>query len=262
MPLNLAPSPTEKLSTSINNLIDDALQVENAKQKRRHYLGASRLGEECMRRLWFEFNEPDKAAPFPGRILRRFRLGHMHEDETYVWLRSAGFDLRTMDPQTGEQFGFMDSDAPIGGHIDGVIHGGPIPLPYPVHWEHKVAKASSYAKFVKEGVEKSHPVYYAQCVIYATKLAYSHTLFTMLNTDTSELHFELIENNAGRANALLERGRKIVTASSEHDMPRISAVETDFRCRWCSFAAHCWRPDAAPVVKPMPSVLPSWARKV
>lgn len=259
MPLNLAPSSIELLSKTINAEIDAALQAENAKQKRRNYLGASRLGEECMRKLWYEHNTPEKATPFPGRILRRFRLGHMHEAETAKWLQAAGFDLHVSD-FAGEQMGFMDGDAPIGGHIDGVIHSGPIPLPYPVHWEHKIAKASSYAKFFKEGAEKSHPVYYAQCVIYATKMGYTHTLFTMLNSDTSELHFELIENNAGRANALLERGRKIVTATSEHDMPRIAAVETDFKCRWCSFNEHCWRPDDR-VAKPVSTVLPTWAKR-
>lgn len=260
MPLNLAPSAGEKLSTSINGLIDYALQQENALQKRRNYLGASRLGEECMRKLWYEHHEPMKARLFPGRILRRFRLGHMHEDETARWLLLAGFNLVTIDTVTAEQFGFMDGDAPIGGHIDGKILGGPLDLPYPLLWEHKVMKSSSWTKFVKSGVEVSHPVYYAQCVIYATKLELTHTLFTALNTDTSELHFELIENNAGRANAMLERGRKIVTASSEHDMPRCATVETDFRCRWCSFNAHCWRPDDR-VAKPIPSVLPSWAKR-
>lgn len=258
--LNLAPSPAEKLSASINGLIDTALQAENAKQKRRNYLGASRLGVECMRQLWFEHNVPEKAKPFSGRVLRRFRFGHMQEDETAMWLWNAGFNLVTINSVTGEQFGFMDSDAPIGGHTDGKILGGPASLPYPLLWEHKIMKSTSWNKLVKDGVEKSHPVYYAQCVIYMEKEELGACLFTTLNSDTSELHFELIQANAGHANALLERGRKIVTASSEYDMPRIASVETDFRCRWCSFNAHCWRPDDR-VATPISSVLPSWAKR-
>lgn len=260
MPLNLAPSAGEKLSAEINAEIDAALQAENAKQKRRNYLGASRLGVECMRQLYYEYNVPEKAEPFPGRVLRRFRLGHWHEDETAVWLRAAGFMVLTIDERTGEQFSFMDGDAPIGGHTDGVITAGKVDLPYPLLWEHKVAKASSYAKCVKSGVELSHPVYYAQCIIYMEKLGLEACLFTMLNTDTSEFHFEMVNANQGMARALLERGRKIVTASSEHDMPRVAPVETDFRCRFCSFKDHCWRPDER-VAKPIPSVLPAWARR-
>ncbi|MGZ6673837.1 MAG: hypothetical protein ACXVFM_15965 [Solirubrobacteraceae bacterium] len=258
--LNLAPSPTELLSKTINAEIDAALEADNAKQKRRHYLGASRLGEECMRKLWYEHNVPEKATPFPGRALRRFELGHRHEDMTAAWLVKAGFNLATIDHITGEQFSFMDSDAPIGGHTDGIIIGGPVALPYPLLWEHKVMKSTSWAKLVKDGVEKSHPVYYAQCVIYMEKLELGACLFTALNTDTSGLHFELVKAHGGRARALLNRGRAIVTATSEHDMPRCATVETDFRCRFCSFQEHCWRPDDR-VAKPIPSVLPAWARK-
>lgn len=212
-----------------------------------------------MRQLYYEYNVPEKATPFPGRVLRRFRLGHMHELETDEWLINAGFKLQALG-HDGQQMGFMDGDAPIGGHCDGVIHGGPVALPYPVLFEHKIMKSSSWNKFVKERVEKSHPVYYAQCVIYMEKVGLTHCLFTALNSDTSELHFELFPNNAGMARSLLERGRKIVTAQSEHDMPRVAAVETDFRCRFCSFKDHCWRPDDR-VAKPVSSVLPAWAKR-
>ena len=258
--LNLAPTDREKLSASINPLIDAALQAENAKQERRNYLGGSRLGEECMRRLWFEHNAPDKAAPFPGRILRRFRLGHMHEDETAQWLRLAGFDLHTRD-FAGEQMGFRLEDAPIGGHVDGVIHAGPASLPYPLLWEHKIMNASSWAKFDKDGVAVSHPVYHAQCVVYSDRLGLGHTLFTALNSNTSELRFELVANDAGKARALIEKGKRITSSRTEQDVPRVATVETDFRCRMCSFAAHCWRAEAAPVAPKMPSVLPSWVKR-
>lgn len=247
------PTPSDILSKAINDRIDAALQVQSAQQTPRDYLGASRLGEECMRKLWFEFHAKGNAEPFPGRVLRRFRMGHMHEAETGAWLEGAGFRIE------GEQDGFEDGQ--IGGHIDGRIISGPIELPYPLIWEHKIANSKSYAKFFKDGVAVSHPTYYAQCVIYSHKMGCNGTLFTMLNSDTSELRCELVENNAGKAAELIAKGKRIIAARTEEDVPRVALTETDYRCRMCSFAEHCWRKEANPAPAKMPSALPPWARK-
>lgn len=255
MPLNLAPSPTEALSDAINRLIDDALQKDNASRPPRTYLGASRLGEECSRQLWYEYHQSDKREPFEGRILRRFRMGHMHEGETSDWLILAGFDLRR--PIEGDpRFEFFTEDGKLGGHIDGVLCGGPaeIELPWPLLWEHKIMKASVWRATKKHGVEIEHPTYYGQQVVYDYKLGLRGSLFTALNTDTSELLFEYVPPNHGKARELLElKGRRIVDSPNEGDMPRIAATMTDYRCKLCDFQAHCWRKTE------QPKHAPAWA---
>ena len=95
------------LSAAVNAHIDEALLTRQRLQARRDYLGASRIGEPCARRLAYEYahtpEDPDKA--FSGQTLRIFAAGHTFEDLTIVWMRDAGFDLRTRR-RDGGQFGF------------------------------------------------------------------------------------------------------------------------------------------------------------
>jgi len=120
-------------------------------------------------------------------------------------------------------------------------------------------KSSSWTQFQKDGVAISHPVYWAQSVVYGDQLCRAYTLFTALHTDTSELWFELVRNDPGPALRLLEKGRRVTGARSEHDLPRIATTETDYRCRMCSFAQKCWAVQEQP--KAPPPTLPPWLRR-
>ena len=60
-----------RLSIRVNALIDRALVAQHEAQPRRTYLGGSRIGEACSRRLVYEYthtpHDPDKA--FSGQTL-------------------------------------------------------------------------------------------------------------------------------------------------------------------------------------------------
>ena len=69
------------LSVRVNAFIDKALVAQHEAQPKRSYLGASRIGEACSRRLVYEYtqtpHDPDKA--FSGQTLRIFAAGHQFE---------------------------------------------------------------------------------------------------------------------------------------------------------------------------------------
>ena len=90
-------TPIQPAAARINDLIDAALTVERRNTMPRDYLGASRIGEPCSRRLVYEFTStpPDQGRDFGGHVLRIFAAGHVFEDLAIRWLRAAGFDLRT-----------------------------------------------------------------------------------------------------------------------------------------------------------------------
>ena len=118
--------PAPDANQRINALVDQALVEENQRQIPRDYLGASRIGDPCARKLAYEFTHtpPDPGKAFDGAVLRIFAAGHLFEDLAIRWLRVAGFDLRTSD-NNGGQFGFETAAGRIKGHIDGIIVGGP-----------------------------------------------------------------------------------------------------------------------------------------
>jgi len=240
-------SDPEPLGARINSRIDAALVTEREGQRPRNYLGASRIGEPCTRRLVYEVNHtpPDPGRDFEGRALRIFAAGHVFEDLAIRWLRQAGFDLRTQT-QNGGQFGFETAGGRIRGHVDGVVVGGPeIGLVWPVLWEHKALKASSWCDTAKKGVQLSKPVYFGQMQIYMAYMGLGSALFTALNKDTCELYHEHVPLDPAAAQALSDKAVDVLRAADAGDLlPRIATSPDFFLCRFCPFAARCWEDRA------------------
>src|SRR4051794_20764845 len=231
------------ISQHINALIDSALVEQNRQQNPRNYLGGSRIGEPCARKLVYEFtNTPtDTGKGLNGQTLRIFDAGHQFETLSVRWLRAAGFNLRT-HRSDGDQFGFITANRRLRGHIDGVIVDGPdVGVAWPVLFEHKAVNSKSWADIVRRGVQLSKPIYYAQLQIYMAYMELSTALFTALNKDTQELHHELVVFNATEAQALSDKAVDIIRAAESGELPpRIAANPDFYLCRWCAYAQRCW----------------------
>jgi len=235
--------PTPDANQRINTLVDRALVDENQRQAPRNYLGASRIGEPCARKLVYEFahTPPDPGKEFDGGVLRIFAAGHVFEDLSIRWLRAAGFDLRTSN-NNGGQFGFETASGRIKGHIDGVIVGGPdVGVTWPALWEHKALNASSWNDTVKRGVRASKPVYYGQLQIYMAYMDLPVALFTALNKDTQALHHEVVPFDAVEAQLLSDKAVDVIRAADAGELlPKISNQSDFYLCRWCVYARRCW----------------------
>ncbi|TDQ55936.1 hypothetical protein [Phaeovulum veldkampii] len=231
------------LGARINAHIDSALVAERDTQRPRDYLGASRIGEPCARRLVYEFTKipVDPGKEFAGQTLRIFEAGHVFEDLAIRWLRAAGFDLRT-EKRGGGQFGFETAGGRIRGHVDGVIVGGPnVEISWPALWEHKALKASSWNDTAKKGVRVSKPVYFAQMQIYMAYMGLDVALFTALNKDTCELYHEYVPLDAAEAQALSDKAVDVLRAADAGELlSRIAAHADFYLCRFCPFSARCW----------------------
>ena len=236
-------SEPPSLNERLNALIDHALVVQNAAQPKRNYLGGSRIGEACSRRLVYEYThtpqDPDKV--FSGQTLRIFAAGHQFEELSIRWIRAAGFELLTQR-RDGGQFGFETAGGRIRGHIDGVIVGGPdIGITWPALFEHKALKHKSWSDVVKRGVEVSKPVYYAQLQLYMAYMELDVALFTCLNKDTQELHHEKVGFLPHVAQALSDKAAEIIRTAEANDLPPRIAANPDFHvCRFCPFHSTCW----------------------
>jgi hypothetical protein len=240
-----------KLSEEISALIDKALTKENELQAPRDYLGASRLGVSCNRALQFEYTKTpkDEGQNFSGKILRIFQAGHVFEELAIKWLRDSGFELVT-NKANGDQFGFSVVGGKIKGHIDGVITSAPndLNLKFPMLWECKSLNNKSWNDTVKKGLVISKPIYAAQIAIYQAymensipNISKNPALFTAINKDTAEIHFELIPFDKSLAQNLSDKAVKILTATEAGELlPRISSDSSYFECRFCPWSERCF----------------------
>jgi hypothetical protein len=245
---NHRPKPHERLAERI----DAALQAEQAERQPRAYLGGSRLGVPCDRALQYEYTHTpvDPGRELSGRILRVFEVGHALEDLAVRWLRLAGFDLRTRK-RDGGQFGFSVVGGRIRGHVDGIFAGGPedLGIAYPALWECKTMHAKAWRDTVKRGVAKAKPVYAAQVAVYQAYMegpvpgiSQGPALFTAINKDTQELHFEPVPFDGGLAQATSDRGVRVLVATDAGELlPRIATTPTHPECAVCAWQDRCWR---------------------
>jgi hypothetical protein len=242
------------LSEKINLLIDKALTAEHSQQTARDYLGGSRLGVSCNRALQFEYTDTpkDEDQNFTGRTLKIFQAGHVFEELMVKWLRLGGVDLIANKPN-GDQFGFTVADDKFKGHIDGVVISAPEDLgfTFPMLFECKSLNNKSWKEIEKKGLAIAQPIYAAQIAIYQAYMestiegiCKNPALFTAINKDTAEIHFELIPFDQELAQKMSDKAVMILRATEAHELlPRITNDSSYFECKFCPWQKHCWRFD-------------------
>lgn len=235
---------THDVSEHLGRLIDTGMEHEAALLPPRAYLGASSLGEDCSRRLQFQyFDAPrDHGRHFPGRVLRVFARGHRVEDWMAEWLRLAGFDLRHRNDR-GEQFGFAAAGGRVRGHADGLIVSGPDSFRYPMLWENKAVGAKTFRELQKKRLAASRPVYATQIALYQAYLGlHEHpALFTAICADDMAIYAERVSFDRGLAQRASDRAVEILRACDAAELlPRISTTPTHQTCRYCPWQDRCW----------------------
>jgi len=88
----------------------------------RTHLGASLIGTECTRAIWYSFRWVTRAR-HTGRILRLFQTGHLAEPRFVADLRRIGVTVLAVDPDTGGQWTLRDAGGHFGGSMDAVAIG-------------------------------------------------------------------------------------------------------------------------------------------
>lgn len=221
------PDPINSLVAAI-----DAAHEAGQEPPRAH-LGASVLGHPCDRWLWLSFRWA-VIERFPGRVLRLFRRGKLEEATLIADLRLAGIEI-TANP---EEQSHLDFGHHIGGSPDGVVESGIPEAPKARHvLEIKTHSAKSFAKLAKEGVTKSHPMHYAQMVLYMHGTGIERALYVAVCKDDDRIHTERLRYHRPEAESLLKRGQYI-TGSDRMPEP-ISADPSWYQCKFCPAHQFC-----------------------
>lgn len=214
----------------IESLVYDYLSME--REDKRDYMGASILGEECDRKLWYDFK---LQSTFPARIKMIFEVGKLLESYVIGLLRNSGMTIIDRDDK-GEQLGFIDGF--IAGHVDGIISGLPESSKRHI-LEIKSANSKSFSGYVKNGVKQESQRYYYQMQVYMHYLKIEDALFVMINKDNCELYFERLKYDNIMAGFIINRGKEIALLSSEPE--RKYKTSSFYKCKFCNHAEECWK---------------------
>jgi len=212
-------------------------------QDRRTHLGASEVGDECLRRQWYLFRWI-RTKTFPARMYRLFNRGHREEERIIEWLKGVGFHILELNPQTSKQWLFAKFGGHYGGSTDGLATH---PIYFPDHrlvLEFKTHNAKSFAKLRKEGVKQSKPKHYAQMCVYGREFDCGLGLYAASNKDDDDLHIEIvwINNEVGRN--LEDRAKYIITATEEPSKMQ-GANPSHYICKTCESLGVCFYKEPA-----------------
>lgn len=209
----------------------------------RPHLGASIIGKECDRSLWYDFRWATKIK-HTGRLLRLFQTGHLQEDRLIADLRAAGIQVWQYDEETGSQFTVSAVNGHFGGSMDSVGIGFPEAPKTPHLIEYKTHSLKSFNDLKAKGVYRSKPQHYAQMQIYMLLGGFERAFYLAVCKDNDELYSERIRLDEAHARGLVSRAERIVRA----DVPpeRLSADETFYLCRFCTHSGVCHHGEFAP----------------
>ena len=208
---------TNSTSYKLNNLLIN-------QKPQRPYLGASSIGKECARQLWYGFHWTSERLPISGRTKRIFDMGHIAESLITDHLARIGVKVWADQEEVTGFFGHAL------GHIDGRAIGFPEFPDLECLAEFKSAKASYFKEMFEIGCFRSTPVYYDQQQYYMGKTKLTKSFFCMINKDTSNIYIEFIDFDKGYYEDLLRKERGIITSEKP---PHKHFVSDYYKCEWC-----------------------------
>jgi hypothetical protein len=237
--LNLANAvDRENLEEFISNDINEFCETFY-EQGHRNHLGASEVGEECWRKLWYGFRWV-KAERFDGRMMRLFNVGHAAEPRFVTYLKGIGFDVKEFD-ENGKQFRISGSWGHYGGSLDGKCKA---PERYQLSEDVILSLSfktnntgSGYEKVSREILQKSKPKHWAQECQYGYKTGIRYCIYIIENKNDSDITIKVIELDWNYG-AQLEKKAETIIFSKEAP-PRISDNPSTFNCKFCHLTDIC-----------------------
>ena len=205
--------------------VDRVVEVEGANEAPRTYLGMSEVGHECSRYLWLKVHEGFRDT-FEGRLYRIFDTGYIIEKRIVRDLRKAGYKVNRGKKANS----FSDFDGKLRGHSDGIIKCL-IESKKKHILEVKSMNDKQFKKFLKEGIQSSHPKYYAQAQLYMAYADIERALFVVENKNDSERRQERIKYDREFALSLVIKAEDIIRRTSPPN--GISEDPTWWKCRFC-----------------------------
>lgn len=201
----------------------------------RSHLGASLIGRECARELWYSFHWALKKE-FSGRMIRLFNRGHLEEARFAALLWMIGCKVYQHDEQKS-QFRISGVDGHYGGGLDAVIENLPDIPDEPVLGEFKTHNTKSFISVAEDGVRKAKFEHYVQMQQYMGYYGLRWAAYFAVNKNDDDLHVELVPFDPENRDQFYDRAQKIIAATEPP--VRISQDPSWFKCRFCDMKPVC-----------------------
>lgn len=231
----------QTLATLIKSKIDAYCQTTYNDGFRNH-LGASLIGHDCNRYLWYTFRWV-MASQHSGRAQRLFNRGHETEPRFIEWLRGIGFQVWDKD-ENGNQFRIAGVQGHFGGSLDSIglmpaeyRYNNYILIEFKTHNEKSFAKFAGTTKTKAQSVKECKPQHYAQMCKYGEKMGFKYALYCAINKNNDDIYLELVELDWNWGAELERRAEYVIT--SQTPPPRLKEDPTYFVCQMCDFHPVC-----------------------
>lgn len=212
----------------------------DANDKLRGHLGASILGNKCVRAVWYSFRWA-WITSHKGRMLRLFDRGHDEENRVKLWLRIAGHEVVDRDPDTGKQFKFVDHNGHFSGSNDGFVNPhGRLPLPKDMGWgnlEDKTFNDKSFGVLLNKGIVEAKIEHYVQLHTYMKYFKTQWTLYFPVNKNDDDIEPQVLFYKPEVADYYSQRAKQVIDAHVPPD--RISENSSWWLCKLCNFHDIC-----------------------
>ena len=240
--------------------------------EQRDYIGASEIGDECSRKIWYNYNNyPKEKSGYEDistmaadsghyaeeKTAERLRLlpfielhTHMDNGEQYGWERLIKLDYpnKVIDPKTGEIT--WQEYGKLSGHFDGLIRGI-LQAPKKIHiWEHKDKDHKKFADF-----QNKKSKYGEKNVLKE----WNETYYGQAQNNMHNAHLDGVQVNRHYMTVSYAGGRKYDSCRTDYDpeyaerlnfksikilnagepLPRLSEKSDFFLCRFCDFKDEC-----------------------
>lgn len=239
-----SPGVSKALAKRILEEIDEYC-VKTYDDGHRSHLGASLIGRECKRYLWYVFRWclHEKTT---GRQQRLFNRGHREEARFIEWLEGIGFKVwfenREESPnEKGEypQYRISDVMGHFGGSLDGIAI---LPERYgieePVLLEFKTnGTGAGFNKLADDGMPIAKPEHFAQTSTYGKKYNFRYCVYLNINKNDDSLHVEVVKLNHNLGEQMIMKAEQIIM--SQTPPARLSDNPTFHKCGYCHLKDIC-----------------------
>jgi len=225
--------------------VNEILILETKAETFRHYLGMSEIGDECVRKLFYNYRYASEKE-LKIEMINAANDGHYQEFLMSELLKKIpDVTLITIDQDTKKQIEFTTLLGHLSGHVDGMILGiAEAPKTWHV-WEHKSVNEKKFNELIelrnkneKNALKEWDYIYYIQAQSYM-HFAHVERHFLTVSTPGGRARISIRTEYAGQKfmENIIEKAKSVIF---DNLLPsRLSDNREFYKCKWCQHQAVC-----------------------